>query len=53
MLNIDYDEEDIHSFIEAELTRRLGSTGKKIHTGRSRNDQVATALKIYCMDEIF
>ncbi|AMB99407.1 argininosuccinate lyase [Aerococcus urinaehominis] len=51
-LAIDYDEEDIHSFIEAELTRRLGSTGKKIHTGRSRNDQVATALKIYCMDEI-
>lgn len=51
-LEIDYTEEDIHSFIESELTRRLGSTGKKIHTGRSRNDQVATALKVYTNDEI-
>lgn len=51
-LTIDYQEEDVHSFIEAELTRRLGDTGKKVHTGRSRNDQVATALKIYVRDEI-
>ena len=51
-LAIDYEEEDVHSFIEAELTRRLGDTGKKVHTGRSRNDQVATALKIYVRDEI-
>lgn len=51
-LQIDYGEEDIHSFIEAELTRRLGNIGKRIHTGRSRNDQVATALKIYVNDEI-
>ena len=50
-LQIDLNEEDIHSFIEAELTRRLGDTGKKIHTGRSRNDQVATAMKIYALDE--
>jgi len=51
-LAIDYEEEDIHSFIESELTRRLGSIGKRIHTGRSRNDQVATALKVYVNDEI-
>lgn len=51
-LEIDMSEEDIHSFIEAELTRRLGEVGKKIHTGRSRNDQVATALKIYTVYEI-
>lgn len=51
-LKIDYSEEDIHSFIEAELTRRLADIGKKVHTGRSRNDQVATALKIYVNDEI-
>lgn len=51
-LQIDLDEEDIHSFIEAELTRRLGDIGKKIHTGRSRNDQVATAMKIYALDEL-
>lgn len=51
-LIIDEAEEDIHSFIEAELTRRLGATGKKVHTGRSRNDQVAVALKIYAVDEI-
>ncbi|TLQ41611.1 argininosuccinate lyase [Ruoffia tabacinasalis] len=51
-LQIDLNEEDIHSFIEAELTRRLGDIGKKIHTGRSRNDQVATAMKIYALDEV-
>jgi len=51
-LEIDYEEEDIHSFIESELTKRLGDIGKKIHTGRSRNDQVAVALKIYVNDEI-
>ena len=51
-LQIDLNEEDIHSFIEAELTRRLGDIGKKIHTGRSRNDQVAIAMKIYALDEV-
>ncbi len=51
-LEIDKTAEDIHSFIETELTERLGDIGKKIHTGRSRNDQVAVALKIYIQDEI-
>ena len=46
-LTIDPNSEDIHSFIESELTKRLGDIGKKVHTGRSRNDQVATAMKIY------
>ncbi len=39
--------EDIHSFIEAELTKRIGEPGKRLHTGRSRNDQVATDFKLY------
>ena len=51
-LAIDFSEEDIHSFLEAELTRRLGAIGKKVHTGRSRNDQVATALKLYAVSEL-
>ncbi|XJS10285.1 argininosuccinate lyase [Aerococcaceae bacterium WGS1372] len=51
-LVVDMDEEDIHSFIESELTRRVGYIGKKIHTGRSRNDQVATAMKLYAFDEV-
>lgn len=51
-LEIDDNEEDIHSFTEAELTRRLGDIGKKIHTGRSRNDQVAVDLKIYAKTAI-
>ncbi len=51
-LTIDFSEEDIHSFLEAELTRRLGAIGKKVHTGRSRNDQVATALKLYAASEL-
>lgn len=42
--------EDVHSQIELELTRELGDTGKKIHTGRSRNDQVLTAIKLYLKD---
>lgn len=44
--------EDVHMNIEAELTRRIGDTGKKLHTGRSRNDQVATDLRLYVRDEI-
>lgn len=51
-LMIDMEEEDIHSFIESELTKRLGETGKRIHTARSRNDQVATAMKLYALDEL-
>ena len=39
--------EDVHSFIEQELTRRLGDTGKSVHAGRSRNDQVALDMKLY------
>ena len=42
------DSEDIHSFVEAELTRRVGDAGKRIHTGRSRNDQVALDFRWYC-----
>ena len=44
--------EDIHSFVEAVLTERIGETGKKLHTGRSRNDQVALDMKLYIRDEI-
>ena len=51
-LEIDETFEDIHSFVEAELTRRTGDTGKKLHTGRSRNDQVALDMKLYTRDDI-
>ncbi len=44
--------EDIHSFVEATLTERIGEPGKKLHTGRSRNDQVALDMKLYVKDEI-
>ncbi len=44
--------EDVHMNIEARLTRRIGETGKKLHTGRSRNDQVATDLRLYLRDGI-
>ncbi len=44
--------EDVHMNIEAALTRRIGDTGKKLHTGRSRNDQVATDIRLYLRDEI-
>ena len=44
--------EDIHMNIEAELTRRIGPTGAKLHTARSRNDQVATDIRLYCRTEI-
>ncbi len=46
------DSEDIHSFVEAELISRTGDTGKKLHTGRSRNDQVALDMRLYIRDEI-
>ncbi|MGN0164930.1 MAG: argininosuccinate lyase [Lachnospiraceae bacterium] len=51
-LEIDYTAEDIHSFIEGTLTSRIGTVGKKLHTGRSRNDQVALDMKLYTRDEI-
>jgi len=44
--------EDVHMNIEARLTDRIGITGKKLHTGRSRNDQVATDIRLYLRDEI-
>ncbi len=44
--------EDVHMNIEAELTQRIGITGKKLHTGRSRNDQVATDIRLYLRDEV-
>ena len=46
------DLEDIHMNIEKELTRRIGDAGAKLHTARSRNDQVATDLRLYLRDEI-
>ena len=49
---LDADAEDIHSQIEAMLTERLGEMGKKIHSGRSRNDQVLVDLKLFFKDEI-
>ena len=46
------DREDVHMNIEARLTELIGDTGKKLHTGRSRNDQVATDLRLYLRAEI-
>lgn len=51
-LSITSEYEDIHSFVEANLIERIGDTGKKLHTGRSRNDQVALDMKLYVRDEI-
>lgn len=51
-LKITDEYEDIHSFVEANLTERIGDDGKKLHTGRSRNDQVALDMKLYVRDEI-
>ena len=46
-LVIDYSSEDIHSFVEQELVRRIGDTGKRLHTARSRNDQVALDIRLF------
>ena len=51
-LTLDNDAEDVHMFIEAELTARIGDAGKRLHTGRSRNDQVAVDVRLYLRDEI-
>lgn len=51
-LDITDQYEDIHSFVEANLIDRIGDVGKKLHTGRSRNDQVALDMKLYTRDEI-
>ncbi|MBR2860264.1 MAG: argininosuccinate lyase [Clostridia bacterium] len=51
-LQFDETSEDIHMFVEQELTKRLGDVGKKLHTARSRNDQVALDTRMYLRDEI-
>ena len=51
-LEFDFNAEDIHSFIESELTKRLGDTGKRLHTARSRNDQVALDIRMYLKKEV-
>ena len=51
-LTFDENAEDIHMFVEAELTKRIGDYGKKLHTARSRNDQVALDLRLYMRDQV-
>ena len=51
-IEITSEYEDIHSFVEGVLTERIGEAGKRLHTGRSRNDQVALDMKLYTRDEI-
>ena len=51
-LEIDYEAEDIHMFVEEVLTKRIGAVGKKLHTARSRNDQVALDFRMYTKNEI-
>ena len=51
-LKITSEYEDIHSFVEANLIDRLGDTGKKLHTGRSRNDQVALDMRLYTRQQV-
>lgn len=50
-LEIDPNSEDIHTFVEGELTKRIGSAGKRLHTARSRNDQVALDIRLYLRKE--
>ena len=50
-LQINMDAEDIHMFVEGELTKRIGDVGKKLHTARSRNDQVALDVRLYLRDK--
>ena len=52
VLVFDGEHEDIHSFVEAHLIERIGDAGKRLHTGRSRNDQVALDMKLYTRKEI-
>ena len=51
-VQIGMEHEDIHTFVESTLTERIGDLGKKIHTGRSRNDQVATDFRLYLGTEV-
>ncbi len=50
-LTFDFDAEDIHMFVESELTKRIGDAGKKLHTARSRNDQVALDIRLYMLEQ--
>ena len=50
-LEIDPNAEDIHTFVEGELTKRVGAAGKRLHTARSRNDQVALDVRLYLRRE--
>ncbi len=52
-LEIDSKYEDIHSFVEANLIDRIGDAGKRLHTGRSRNDQVALDMRLYTREQVF
>ena len=51
-LEIDDRYEDVHSFVEANLIDRIGDAGKKLHTGRSRNDQVALDMRLYTREQV-
>ena len=51
-LLLDMEAEDIHMFVEAELTKRIGEVGKRLHTARSRNDQVALDIRLYLKDKV-
>lgn len=51
-LEINQESEDIHTFIEEELTKRIGTAGKKLHTARSRNDQIALDIRMYLKEEV-
>ena len=50
-IKIEGNYEDIHSFVEMHLTERIGETGKKLHTARSRNDQVAVDMRLYAKNK--
>ena len=52
VLKVNMEAEDVHMFVEEELTKRIGDAGKKLHTARSRNDQVALDFRMYLKDEI-
>ena len=51
-LKINENAEDIHTFIEEELTKKIGTAGKKLHTARSRNDQVALDIRMYLKEDV-
>ena len=52
-LSFDYDSyEDVHSFVEAQVVEKCGDLGKRMHTGKSRNDQVMTDIRLFLKDEL-